>query len=104
MRAACLVSSRRFCRPAIPRRTFLATGSSLPKSNVEQLGIMRLDRIALFFHRRRVVFHGLDILEWLASRLLPGVRMHRAQAADVDDELLCVTAEAERLEQLCGVR
>ena len=29
--------------------------------------------------------------------------MRRAQAADIDDELLCLSAEAERLEQFCRV-
>src|ERR1035438_3831757 len=73
-------------------------------SNVEQFGVMRLDRVALFFHRGRVVLHGLDVLERSAPRLFLGLRMHRAQAADIDDELLGITAEAERLEQLCRVR
>src|SRR5205807_5425239 len=73
-------------------------------SNAEQLGIARLDRVALFFHGDRIVLHGLDILERLAAGLLLGLWMHRAQAADIDDELLCLSAEAERLEQFCRVR
>src|SRR3981189_1532438 len=73
-------------------------------SNVEQLGIVRLDGVALFFNRGGIILHGLDVLERLASSLFLGLRMHRAQAADIDDELLGVPAEAERLNQLCRVR
>src|SRR5207302_3657013 len=45
-----------------------------------------------------------DVLERLAPRLFPGRRMHRAQSARINDELLRFRTEAERLEQLCGVR
>src|SRR4051812_23527160 len=73
-------------------------------SNAEDLGIARLDRVAFFFHGGRVVLHGLDLLEWLATRLLLGLRMRRAQATDIDNELLGVAAEAERLKQPRRVR
>src|SRR4030081_1141170 len=66
-------------------------------SNVEYFGVARLDRIALFFHRNRIILHGLDVLERPAPGLLLGLRMHRPQAADVDDQLLGVPAKAERL-------
>src|SRR6185369_15358009 len=67
------------------------------ESNAEQLGVARLDRVALFFHRRGVILHGLDILERLAPRLLLILRVNRTQAANIDDELLGVAAKAERL-------
>src|ERR1700694_4738951 len=73
-------------------------------SNAEDFCIAYLDRVALFFNCGGVILHGLDVLEGRASRLLLGLRMHRAQAADIDDELLGVPAEAERLKQLCRVR
>src|SRR6266852_5278784 len=74
------------------------------ESNAEEFGVARLDRVALFFHRGGVILHGLDVLERRAPRLLLGLRMRRAQAADIDDELLGVAAEAERLKQFCRVR
>src|SRR5258706_7708886 len=73
-------------------------------SNAEDLGVTRLDRVAFFFHGCGVILHGLDILERLAPRLLLGLRMHRTQTADVDDQLLGVAAKAERLKQFCRVR
>src|SRR5580692_4897639 len=73
-------------------------------SDAEDSCIARLDAVALLFHRDRVVLHGLDVLERHAPGLLLGLRMHRAQAADIDDELLGLAAEAERLKQLRRVR
>jgi hypothetical protein len=72
--------------------------------DMEQLAVARLDRLALSFHRGGGVLHGLDVLQRFAPRLLRGLRMHRAQATDVDDELLGLPAEAERLKQFCRVR
>src|SRR5665213_3903188 len=74
------------------------------ESDVEDLAVAGLDGVALPFHSGSIVFHGLDLLEWLAPRLLLRLRMHRAQPAGIDDQLLRIAAEAERLEQLCGVR
>src|ERR1700676_128477 len=73
-------------------------------SNAEDFCVARLDRVALSFHRGRVVLHGLDILERPPPRLLHGLRMHRAQTAGIDRELLGVAAKAERLKQSCRVR
>src|SRR5580692_1332747 len=73
-------------------------------SDAEDSCIARLDAVALLFHRDRVVLHGLDVLERHAPGLLLGLRMHRAQAADIDDELLGLRAEAERLKQPGRVR
>ena len=42
--------------------------------------------------RGRVVLHQLDLATRRAARLLLGLRMHRAHAADVDDELLALRA------------
>src|SRR4051812_7012533 len=67
------------------------------ESDAEDLCIARLDRIALSFDRRGVVFHRLDVPERLAAWLLLRLGMRRAQAADVDDQLLRLAAEAERL-------
>src|ERR1700754_1416917 len=74
------------------------------RSNVEDLAVAGFDRCALFFDGGRIVLHGLDILERRAPRLFFCLRMRRAQAAGIDDELLRIAAEAERLEQLCRVR
>src|SRR3954464_8162076 len=74
------------------------------RSNAEDFCVARLDGLAFLLYRRRVVLHGLDVLERLAPRLLARLRMHRAEAADIDDELLRLAAEAERLEQPCRVR
>src|SRR5258708_24153802 len=73
-------------------------------SNAEKLGVTRLDRVALFFHRGGVVLHGLDVLKGRAPRLLLGLRMHRAQAPDIDAELLRIAAEAERMQQFFSIR
>src|SRR5215469_2660940 len=90
---------------AWPRQASLAgTATEIPDlSDVEDLRIVRLDRLTLFFDSRRIVLHGLDLLERLAARLVLRVRMHGAQAADIDDELLRFAAEAEGLEELCRI-
>src|SRR5882757_11513582 len=73
------------------------------QSYVEYLGVTRLDGLALFFDRGGVIFHGLDILQRLAAGLVLRIGVHRAQASDIDDELLRLATEAERLKQLGGV-
>src|SRR5216117_3996267 len=69
----------------------------------EQLGVALLDRFTLLLDPGGVVLQHLDLLERLAAGLFLGLRMHRAQAADVDDELLRLLREAIALEQLGGV-
>src|SRR5262249_31677930 len=78
-------------------------GTHERRSDVEDLGVARLYLIALFLDRRGIVLHGLDVLQRLAAGLLLGVRMYRAQAANVHDQLLRFAAHAERLEQFCRV-
>src|ERR1700712_1164401 len=72
-------------------------------SNAEYFGVARLDRIALFFHRGRIILHGLDVLERPPPGLLLGLRMHRPQATNIDDQLLGVPAKAERLKQFRSI-
>src|SRR6185369_2161237 len=57
-------------------------------SDFEDAGVVRLDLVALFFDRDRIVLHLLDLGEWPAPRLFLDSRMDRAQAADVDVDLL----------------
>src|SRR4051794_3738582 len=99
---------RRSCPQAFPRRRFSASRSSWrlnrQESDAEDFCIARLDRVALFFDCRGVVLHGLDVLERLAPGFLLGLRMRGPQAADVDNQLLGLAAEAERLKQSRGVR
>src|SRR5262249_42118605 len=83
---------------------FGSSAFMIPASNVEDLAVARLDLLALLLNRRGVVLHGLDVLERLAAGLVLRVRVHRAQAADINDQLLGLAAERERLEQLCRIR
>src|SRR5207244_11751734 len=79
-------------------------GANPPTSDTEQFCVPRLDRLALFLHSGSIVLHGLDLGERLAAGLVPGLRMHRAQAADIDNELLHLLAQAEGLEQPRSLR
>src|SRR5262245_59796286 len=54
-------------------------------SDAEDLRVPRLDGFAFLLRRRRVVLQGLDVFQRRATSLLDGLRMHRAEAADVDD-------------------
>src|SRR6185436_10839967 len=75
-------------------------------SNLEQLGVTHPDLFAVLLDAFGVVLQRLDVLERPVTGLLLGLGMHRAQAADVDDELLALRAEAIALEQArrVGVR
>src|SRR5215831_9595442 len=68
-------------------------------SHAEDLHVVRLDLLAQLLDRGGVLAHGLDLLHRLAARLLLGERVHGAQAALVDDELLAFGREAVGLEQ-----
>src|SRR6202046_781033 len=76
------------------------------RSDAENAGVALPDGTALLFHGRGIILQGLDVLERGPSRLLFGLRMQRAQSADVDNELLGFAAETERLEKFrrVGVR
>src|SRR6185436_11097140 len=76
--------------PAAPR-----PGMTDTASHPKQLGVVRLDLLAHLLDRGRIVLHLLDLTERLAAGLLLDARMHRAQAADIDDELLGLRREAE---------
>src|SRR4051812_20144024 len=75
-----------------------------PVSHPEQFLVAGLDRIGIALDAGRIVLELLDLAERLAAGLLLGLRMDRAQATDVDDELLAFRREAVALEQLSGVR
>src|SRR5215831_19480034 len=97
-------SRSRFRLISLATTSLAGTGTHVPdRSDVEDLRIARLDRLTLFFDRRRIVLHGLNLLERLAARLVLRVRMHGAQAADIDDELLRLAAEAEGLKKFCRI-
>src|SRR5690242_7116984 len=74
------------------------------EANAETSGVAGLDGAALLFHADRIVLQRLDLLERYPARLLFCLRVRRTQTADIDDKLLNLAAEAERLEQLCRVR
>src|SRR5579871_385244 len=76
----------------------------LGRSDAEDAGIALLDAGALLLDRSRVILQRLDVLQGNPARLFLGLRMQRAQSTDVDDELLRLAGEAERLEQFCRVR
>src|SRR5215467_2318610 len=73
-------------------------------SHTEQLRIPRLDGIALLLDRGSILLHGLERAERTPPVGLLDLRVHRAQLADVDHELLAIRREAEQLEQSCRVR
>src|SRR5947208_557302 len=54
----------------------------------EYSGVARLDLLTHAFDRARIFLHRLDLGEGLAPRPLFRVRMHGAQPADIDEELL----------------
>src|SRR5262245_16150524 len=81
-----------FWRPDSKAR---ATG----RSNPEQLAVARLDFLALLLDGCGVLFHGLERAERTPPIGLLDLRVHRAQLADVDDELLTFRGEAVELEQ-----
>src|ERR1700688_2605324 len=70
----------------------------------EQLGVARLDLLARLLDAGRIVLHLLDLPERPAARLFLGLRVHGAQAADVDQGLLALHREAIALEQAAGIR
>src|SRR5690348_16682949 len=69
-------------------------------SNVEDLDVMLLDLVAHLLDRGGIVLHHLDIFKRRTAGLFLGVRVHRTQAADIDDELLALGREAVAAEQL----
>src|SRR6266487_1647469 len=75
-------------------------------SNMKDLGVARLDLIALGLDRDRIVFHQLDVAQRLAAGLLLDRGMRRAQAPEVRHELLRLRGEHVALEQArrIGVR
>src|SRR5215472_1845621 len=73
------------------------------RSNPEYLGVVRLDFFAVLLHRGRILLHQLDVAQWSASRLVLDLRMKRTHAALIDQEFLAFGAEAEALEQPCGI-
>src|SRR5712671_2591381 len=73
-------------------------------SNLEQLGITHPDLFAVLLDACGIVLQRLDVLERPVARLLFGLRMHRAQATDIDDELLALRGETIALEQPRRVR
>src|SRR5713101_1315414 len=68
-------------------------------SDMEDLGVARLDLIALGFDRDRIVFHHLDVAQRLAAGLVLDRGMRRAQPAYVRDQLLRFQGEHVALEQ-----
>src|SRR5713101_8420962 len=70
----------------------------------EQLAVARLDLFAHLVDAGSVLLHGLDLVERLAAGLLLGRRMHRAQSAEIDDQLLAFRREAVALEQPRRIR
>src|SRR5258708_38464141 len=69
----------------------------LPRSSElhpEQLGVARLDLLARPLDPGRIVLELLDLRERPAAGLFLGLRVHRAQAADVDQGLLALYREA----------
>src|SRR6476620_5438303 len=73
-------------------------------SHTEDLRIARFHLVAGLLHGAGVILHHLDVLERHAARLVLLVRMERACAADIDDQLLRLKREAEALEQTRGIR
>src|SRR6202012_3319977 len=69
------------------------------RSDAEDAGGARLDGAALLLHGRGIVLQALDVLERRPALLFLGLRVQRTQSADIDDELLGLAAEAERLKE-----
>src|SRR5712672_2009182 len=69
-----------------------------PPSHPENLGIARLDLLALRDHDGRVGFEQLDRRQRRSARLLLDERVHRAVREIVDEDLLRLGAEHEGLE------
>ena len=82
-------------RPTVSIRTLLHTaGPALPilacASNFEVLRVARLDLFGLRLHRRRIIFHQLDVLEQLAALFLLHLGVEGAKATPVDHQLLAL--------------
>src|SRR5262245_33267191 len=101
--------------PGLTAAIFLASASAtdmscwplsviIEVSDVEDPGVARLDRVTAVFDCSSVILHGFDVFQRLAAGFLLRLRMHRAQPTDIDDELLRLAAETERLKQLGRVR
>src|ERR1700731_2797864 len=70
------------------RTTGCSTAATVTVSDLEVSGVLRLDLLALGLDGHRIVAHQLDLAQRPTARILLDQGMHRAQAADVDDELL----------------
>src|SRR5262245_36124632 len=75
-----------------------------PTSYPKQSAVVRLDLLARSFDAGGVLLDGLDVAERRATRFLLDQRMHRAQGAEIDDELLTFGRKAIALEKARGVR
>src|SRR6185503_20791207 len=93
---------RRAARPATAMLT-----AALPRrgaaSHFEDACVARFDLVALFLDGDRIVFHLLDLGERLAPGLFLDLRMDRAQAAEIDVDLLRLGREHVALEEARGV-
>src|SRR5262249_49377384 len=72
--------------------------------DAEQSAVARLDLLARPLDADGVLLHQLDVAQGPAPGLFLHQRVHRAQRADVDDELLALGREAVALEQPRRVR
>src|SRR5262245_13249979 len=68
-------------------------------SHSEQSAVARLDLFARLFDPGGVFFHGVDVAEGFAAGLVLDQEVHRAQGAEIDDQLLAFRREAVALEQ-----
>src|SRR5207237_2458857 len=72
-------------------------------SHSEQLAVTRPDLLTHLLDGGGVLLESVDLTERLAAGLLFGERMHRAQTAHIDHELLALRREAVTLEQPRGI-
>src|SRR5829696_74018 len=69
------------------------------QSHAKQLAVARLNRLAVLLDRGGILFHGFDLVEWLAPVGFLGLRMQGSHLADIYDQLLALLCEAVALEQ-----
>src|SRR6202521_5871678 len=86
-------------RACSARMTVTTCSPGMERSHVKVSGVQRLDLLALRLDGDRIVLHHLDLAQRLSPRLVLDQRMDRAQAADVDHELLGLDREHVALEQ-----
>src|SRR5215475_11140597 len=80
-------------------RKFFLRELRRPTSYPKQSAVVRLDLLARSFDAGGVLLDGLDVAERRATRFLLDQRMHRAQGAEIDDELLTFGRKAIALEK-----